>query len=124
MPQSFSSIVKIGDFILSSPILSRSIVPISKGFVKLSGYKKLGLRFDDLLMEETPLMQKAIRRLPQDESYSRIYRIIRAHQCEVEHKLLDKKQWTKNDRRYLLPYILEAEREAKEKEDLDHLTKA
>lgn len=123
MPQSFSSIVKIGDYILKSPTLSRMCVPIANKFVDLSGYRKLGLRYNDLFSEENPILQTALRRLPEEESYSRNYRIIRAHQQELTHHLLPKKEWVNNndDVHYLLPYILEAEAEALERDQLDHL---
>ncbi|EDO19140.1 hypothetical protein Kpol_2000p108 [Vanderwaltozyma polyspora DSM 70294] len=124
MPQSFTSIVKMGDFILKSPSLSKICVPVANQFIKYSGYRKLGLKFDDLIAEESPLMQKVLTRLPEDESYARVYRIIRAHQTELTHHLLPKTQWIKaeEDVPYLLPYILEAEAAAKEKDELDNLT--
>lgn len=123
MPQSFTSIVKVGDYILRSPILSKVCVPVAKKFVELSGYRKLGLRYNDLFSEENPIMQTALKRLPEDESYSRNYRIIRAHQYELTHHLLPRNEWikAKDDVNYLLPYILEAEAEAIEKDQLDHL---
>lgn len=123
MPQSFTSIVKIGDYILKSPTLSKMCVPIAQKFVNLSGYRKLGLRYNDLLSEENPILQTALRRLPEDESYSRNYRIIRAHQQELTHHLLPRNEWVtaKDDMNYLLPYILEAEAEAMERDQLDHL---
>ncbi|AET37281.1 ubiquinol--cytochrome-c reductase subunit 7 Ecym_1022 [Eremothecium cymbalariae DBVPG len=123
MPQSFSSIVKMGDYILKSPSLSRVVVPIAQQFIKYSGYRQLGLKFDDLISEENDIAQTAIRRLPEDESYSRVFRIIQAHQAEVTHHLLPTHKWTKpeEDKPYLLPYLLEAEAAVKEKEELDHL---
>lgn len=123
MPQSLTSIVKIGDQILKSAVLSKMLVPVARQFVQLSGYRKLGLRFDDLISEENPIAQTALRRLPEDESYARIYRIIRAHQTELTHHLLPQSEWVQaqEDIPYLLPYILEAEAAAKEKEELDNL---
>ncbi|CCE62160.1 hypothetical protein TPHA_0B04900 [Tetrapisispora phaffii CBS 4417] len=123
MTQSLTSIVRIGDRILKSPTLSKLCVPVARKFVDLSGYRKLGLKFDDLIAEESPLMQKVLRRLPEEESYTRNYRIIRAHQTELTHHLLPKTQWiqAKEDVPYLLPYILEAEAAAKEKDELDNL---
>ncbi|AQZ14022.1 QCR7 (YDR529C) [Zygosaccharomyces parabailii] len=123
MPQSFTSIVKIGDYILNSPVLSKILVPVARQYVNLSGYRKLGLRFDDLIAEENPVMQKALKRLPEDESYARVFRIIRAHQTELTHHLLPESQWIKpkEDVPFLLPYILEVEAANKEKEELDNL---
>ncbi|CCF59785.1 hypothetical protein KAFR_0H03750 [Kazachstania africana CBS 2517] len=123
MPQSFTSIARMGDYILRSPTLSKFCVPVAHKFVELSGYRKLGLRYNDLYSEENPIVQTAIRRLPEDESYARNYRIIRAHQQELSHHLLPRNEWIKGkeDVPYLLPYLLEAEMEAKEKQDLDNL---
>lgn len=123
MPQSFTSIAKIGDYILKSPKLSRFCVPVATKFVELSGYRKLGLRYNDLIAEENPIVQTAISRIPEGESYARNFRIIRAHQQELTHHLLPRNEWIKaqEDVPYLLPYILEAEAEATEKADLDNL---
>lgn len=123
MPQSLTSVVKMGDFILKHAALSKIAVPVAKQFVNLAGYRQLGLRFDDLIAEENPVAQIALKRLPEDESYSRVFRIIRAHQTELTHHLLPESEWTKpsEDIPYLTPYILEAEAAAKEKEELDNL---
>lgn len=123
MPQTFTSIAKIGDYILKTPALAKVIVPIAHQFVNFSGYRKLGLRFDDLISEENDIAQTALRRLPADESYARIYRIINAHQSELTHHLLPKDKWIKpeEDTPYLTPYLLEAEAAVQEKQELDHL---
>ena len=114
---------RIGDYILRTPALAKVVVPIAHQFINLSGYRKMGLRFDDLIEEENELAQTALRRLPADESYARIYRIINAHQLSLSHHLLPKDKWTKpeDDIPYLTPYLLEAEAFVKEKEELDNL---
>ncbi|KAG7764322.1 hypothetical protein KL931_004844 [Ogataea haglerorum] len=83
-------------------------------------------RLDDLMIEETPLMQKVISRLPADESYARNYRIITAHQLVLSAKILPPSKVLKpeEDIPYMLPYILEAEAEEFEKEELNHIAKA
>lgn len=113
----------MGDYILRTPALAKVVVPIAHQFINLSGYRKMGLRFDDLIEEENELAQTALRRLPADESYARIYRIINAHQLSLSHHLLPKDKWTKpeDDIPYLTPYLLEAEAFVKEKEELDNL---
>ncbi|AMD19482.1 HCL669Cp [Eremothecium sinecaudum] len=123
MPQSFSSIVKMGEYILKSPSLSKVFVPVARQFINFSGYRKLGLRYDDLISEESDIAQTAIKRLPEQESYARVFRIIQAHQCEVTHHLLPKNKWTtpEDDVPYLLPYLLEAEAAVAEKQELDNL---
>lgn len=69
-------------------------------------------------------MQKAISRLPADEIYARNYRFITAHQLAITHKLLPESKALKasEDTHYLIPYILEAEKEAFEKTELDNIT--
>ncbi|CDO92692.1 unnamed protein product [Kluyveromyces dobzhanskii CBS 2104] len=123
MPQTFTSIAKIGDYILRTPALAKVIVPVAHQFINISGYRKMGLRCDDLIDEENELAQTALRRLPADDSYARIYRIINAHQLSLTHHLLPKNKWTKaeEDVPYLTPYLLEAEAHVKEKEELDNL---
>lgn len=123
MPQRFTSIVKITDYILRSSTLSKILKPISNKFNDFAGYRKLGLRFNDIIEEENQVVQTALRRLPSDEKYARNYRIIRAHQQELTHHLLPRNEWIRanDDSNYLLPYILEAEKEVLEKEKLDNM---
>lgn len=68
-------------------------------------------------------MQKAISRLPADVSYARNYRFITAHQLALSHQLLPPSKAVKpeEDTHYLIPYILEAEKEAFEKAELDNI---
>lgn len=123
MVQSFTSIVRTANFILSRPTLSKVVVPVAKAFCNYAGYREMGLKFNDLLLEETPIMQKALRRLPADESYARVYRLINAHQLSLSHDLLPASKAVKpqEDDHYLLPYILEAENEAFERAELDNI---
>lgn len=53
-------------------------------------------RYDDCLdVEETEVGQLALKRLSAKESYDRVYRIRRAMQLSLSHKILPKEQWTK-----------------------------
>lgn len=76
-----------------------------------------------MLLEETPIVQKAISRLPDDELYARNYRQITAHQLSLSHSLLpaNKAVQPSDDTNYLIPYLLEAEKEAFEKAELDNI---
>ncbi|EGV63910.1 Cytochrome b-c1 complex subunit 7 [Yamadazyma tenuis] len=120
---SFTSIVKVSDYILSRPTLSKIVVPVAKTFCAYAGYREMGLKFNDLILEETPIMQKAISRLPPNESYARVYRNITAHQLSLSHELLPPNKAVKpeEDNHYLVPYILEAEKEAFERAELDNI---
>lgn len=117
-----SLVKKQADFILNTPLLRQLALPASKYFTALAGYRNVGLRLDDLLIEETPVAQKAISRLPTEESYARNYRIITAHQLFLSHDLLPESKVLKaeDDVPYLTPYILEAEAEAAEREALNN----
>ncbi|KAG7735440.1 hypothetical protein KL932_004647 [Ogataea haglerorum] len=98
---SVTSIKKAADYVLKTPMLRQFMLP-------------------------TPLMQKVISRLPADESYARNYRIITAHQLVLSAKILPPSKVLKpeEDIPYMLPYILEAEAEELEKEELNHIAKA
>lgn len=80
-------------------------------------------RFNDLILEETPIAQKALSRLPEEEIYARNFRMITAHQCALSHQLLPPSKAVKpeEDSHYLIPYLLEAEKEAFEKVELDNI---
>uniref|UniRef100_A0A8C4Q970 Cytochrome b-c1 complex subunit 7 n=1 Tax=Eptatretus burgeri TaxID=7764 RepID=A0A8C4Q970_EPTBU len=75
-----------------------------------------GLMHDDMLYE-TPVVQEAIRRLPETMYDERAFRIKMALDLSMKHRILPESQWTKyeEDVGYLQPYIHEVERELKEK---------
>lgn len=52
-------------------------------------------RSDDLIIEENEDVIKALKRLPPQESYDRVYRLRRAFQASAIHQLLPKEEWTK-----------------------------
>ncbi|KAG4304141.1 hypothetical protein PORY_002505 [Pneumocystis oryctolagi] len=97
--------------------------PIAESYANLAGYRKLGLRYEDLLPEENDAMETALRRLPKPESYDRVYRLRVASQCSLTHTLLPEKQWVKaeDDVRYIGPILEEVVKEMNEKHDLDTL---
>lgn len=79
---------------------------------------------DDLIAEENETVALALKRLPAQEGYDRVFRLRRAMQASLTHKLLPKSEWTKpeEDTPYLAPLIAQIEAEAKEREELDSLT--
>ncbi|EAL90109.2 ubiquinol-cytochrome c reductase complex 14 kDa protein [Aspergillus fumigatus A1163] len=89
----------------------------------MQAVKLIILRFDDLIPEESDVVQTALKRLPPKEAYDRVFRIRRAFQCSVSHTLLPAHEHTKpeEDVEYLSPIIREIERENKERVDLDTL---
>ncbi len=68
-------------------------------------------------------MQLALKRLPPQVAYDRVYRLRRATQLSLQHKLLPRTQWTRteDDAPYLLPIIQQIEAEIKEKDQLDSI---
>jgi len=97
------------------------VKPIAAWYADAAGYRKLGLRADDLIPEESENVLLALKRLPQKEAYDRVFRLRRAFQCSLAHQLLPKEQQTKpeEDYPYLSPIIQQVEAEAKERDDWD-----
>ncbi|KAG5949976.1 hypothetical protein E4U53_005597 [Claviceps sorghi] len=114
----------LAPFILRRPWLAKMVMPAANWYANAAGYKKLGLRFDDLYEEEREATQIALRRLSPKESYDRIYRIRRSVQCSYQHKLLPEDQWTKpeEDTPYLSEIINQVEAELAEKDALDSMS--
>jgi len=111
----------LAPYVRASKSLSRWIQPVATWYADLAGYRRMGLKYDDLILEERDDVQKALSRLPTRESYDRIYRINRASQASVLHRDLPKDQWiTPNqDTRYLTPYVSEAHAEDVERAKWD-----
>ncbi|KAJ2961677.1 hypothetical protein NQ176_g10986 [Zarea fungicola] len=116
--------VSLAPFVLRRPWLTKMLMPAATWYTNAAGYRKLGLRFDDLLEEESEAVQIAIKRLPAKESYDRIFRIRRATQASYQHKLLPKSEWTKpeEDGPYLRSILAQVEAELAEKDALDSMT--
>ncbi|KAI9064188.1 ubiquinol-cytochrome-c reductase complex subunit 6 [Trametes sanguinea] len=117
------------------------IKPIANWYANVSGYRKVGLKYDDLLVEERPDVQRALERLTPREAYDRAFRFKRASHCSVLHNILPKEEWTKpsevrishayntlqsnaegvQDVRYLKPHVEEVEREELERRKWDSM---
>ncbi|KAK7952057.1 uncharacterized protein PG986_007785 [Apiospora aurea] len=119
-----SAYPSLAPFVMKRPWLRNMLKPVANWYSNAAGYRQLGLRADDLILEEDEQVLKALKRLPPQEAYDRVYRLRRAVQCSVTAKILPKDQWTKpeEDKPYLKPLIEQLKAEEKEKEDLDSLT--
>ncbi|MDI1487275.1 MAG: Cytochrome b-c1 complex subunit 7 [Ramalina farinacea] len=108
-------------FIIKRPWLQRWMMPLANWYADAAGYRKLGLRADDLIPEENDTVLLALKRLPPKESYDRVFRLRRAFQCSLAHQLLPKDQQTppEEDYPYLSPIIQAIEAESKERDDLE-----
>ncbi|KAL0572631.1 Cytochrome b-c1 complex subunit 7, mitochondrial [Marasmius crinis-equi] len=109
--------------VLASKTLTKWFMPFSHWYANLAGYRKYGLKYDDLLIEERDDVQRAIGRLTPRETYDRIYRMKRASQASVLHKPLPQEQWVKpeEDVRYLVPHVEEVHKEDMERQQWDDL---
>ncbi|KAF8514040.1 cytochrome b-c1 complex subunit 7, partial [Gautieria morchelliformis] len=109
--------LSLAPYIKQSRFWNRILTPFAKWYADAAGYRRMGLKYDDLLLEERPDVQKALSRLSPREAYDRAYRLRLASQCSVLHKDLPKEQWVKpsEDVRYLKPIVAEAAREDEER---------
>ncbi|GAB7330203.1 hypothetical protein MBLNU13_g01866t1 [Cladosporium sp. NU13] len=111
----------LAPYVMKRPWLMRWAQPLSKWYFDNAGYRKLGLRSDDLIPEESEIMQRALKRLSPKDAYDRVFRMRRAFQCSLAHQLLPKEEWTKpeDDKLYISPIIAELEAEVTERQDLE-----
>ncbi|KAI1808092.1 putative ubiquinol--cytochrome-c reductase [Daldinia bambusicola] len=114
----------LAPFVMKRPWLNNLLKPVASWYTNAAGYRQLGLRADDLIVEENEHVILALKRLPPKEAYDRVYRLRRAFQASTVHKLLPKDEWTKpeEDVPYLKPLIDQIYAEEKEKQALDTLT--
>ncbi|KAF9346481.1 Cytochrome b-c1 complex subunit 7 [Mortierella sp. AD094] len=107
----------------ASKFLSGMLQPVANAFVNAAGYRQLGLRYDDVLREETDIIREAVNRLPEEESYERVFRMKTAFQYSLSHTVATKEGALKpeDDIRYLTPIIDEVAAEFAEKEDFNNI---
>ncbi|KAG0274282.1 Cytochrome b-c1 complex subunit 7 [Linnemannia exigua] len=107
----------------ASKFLSGVLQPVANAFVNAAGYRKLGLRYDDVLREETDIIREAVNRLPDNEGYERVYRMKVAFQYSLSHTIATKDTALKpeDDIRYLTPVIDEVAAEFAEREDFNNI---
>ncbi|KAI0747894.1 ubiquinol-cytochrome-c reductase complex subunit 6 [Daedaleopsis nitida] len=99
------------------------VKPIADWYADTAGYRKVGLKYDDLLVEERPDVERAINRLTPREQYDRAFRFKRASHCAVLHDNLPREQWIKpsEDTRYLVNHVTEVEKEDNERRMWDNV---
>ncbi|KAJ1984970.1 Cytochrome b-c1 complex subunit 7 [Dimargaris verticillata] len=101
------------------PLARALLKPFANAYVRAAGYRKYGLRYDDLIQDDgNAVVQEAVRRLPAQEANARIFRLRQAQQVDLQHNVLPKDQWLKpeEDVRYLTPLIAEVAQEFAERE--------
>lgn len=50
--------LSVANYIKTSPLLMRFLRPVSNAYANSAGYRRLGLKYDDLLIEENETAQK------------------------------------------------------------------
>ncbi|PWN24521.1 putative ubiquinol--cytochrome-c reductase [Jaminaea rosea] len=113
--------LSLARYISQSPVLMRFIRPVANAYARAAGYRQLGLKYDDLIIEENKTVQKAISRMGERESYDRAFRLRQAVQQSILHRDLPKDKWVtkEEDIRYLTPYIKEISDEEAERSAWD-----
>ncbi|KAJ1994507.1 Cytochrome b-c1 complex subunit 7 [Dimargaris cristalligena] len=104
------------------PWVRAALKPFAGPYVTAAGYRKVGLKYDDLVqIDADPVATEALRRLPAHEADARIFRMRRAIQCDLTHSLLPKEQWIRpeEDTRYLTPIVKDVAAEFAEREAFD-----
>ncbi|KAI0797769.1 cytochrome bd ubiquinol oxidase subunit [Abortiporus biennis] len=111
----------LAPYIRSSKTLSSYVKPFANWYANLMGYRQMGLKYDDLLVEEREDVQRALTRLTPRETYDRSFRFKRASQLSVIQQNLPKDQWTpvSEDVRYLKPHVVEVAKEDDERKVWD-----
>jgi ubiquinol-cytochrome c reductase subunit 7 len=94
-PSKLQEGLSLARFIKSSPALLRMVSPMANAYARAAGYRQMGLKYDDLIQEEKPEVQKALGRLTERESYDRAFRLKQAIQLSVMHRELPKENWLK-----------------------------
>ncbi|KIM60628.1 hypothetical protein SCLCIDRAFT_123887 [Scleroderma citrinum Foug A] len=114
----------LAPYIRSSRTLKKWVAPIAQWYADLMGHRRMGLRYDDLQIEESPEVQRALSRLTPRDAYDRAYRMKLSLHQSMLHKDLPKEQWVpaKDDVRYLEPHIQEVLKEEAERAAWDTMS--
>ncbi|RKO92357.1 cytochrome b-c1 complex subunit 7 [Blyttiomyces helicus] len=104
---------------------SSAVKGLSEWYAGQMGYRQMGLLRDDLIPDESDVVKEAIRRLPDDVRFDRIFRFRRAINVGLTqvHEI-DKKYWTKasEDVPYLSPIIAQVQSEVQTRENFNEIS--
>ncbi|RIA93014.1 cytochrome b-c1 complex subunit 7 [Glomus cerebriforme] len=105
----------------NSRFLYGLLKPVANWYTNIAGYRQLGMRYDDIIAEESTTVEEALRRIPQHEYDQRTLRIRQAYQLSTRNELLPREKWTKpeDDTRYLYPYVEQVAFEEAERKAFD-----
>ncbi|CAG8604037.1 1428_t:CDS:2, partial [Dentiscutata heterogama] len=79
----------------NSRFLYGLLKPVASFYANIAGYRQLGLRYDDILNDESDTTKEALKRISPKEQDLRTYRIRTAFQLSLQHDILPKEKWTK-----------------------------
>ncbi|CAO3701104.1 unnamed protein product [Rhizopus stolonifer] len=78
--------LSLKSFVQNSKLLSSFLKPVSSAYANAAGYRKMGLKYDNLVAEENEIVKEALRRLEIAEpraAYDCAYRIRMAQQFSL-----------------------------------------
>ncbi|KAJ3029154.1 UNVERIFIED_CONTAM: Cytochrome b-c1 complex subunit 7 [Siphonaria sp. JEL0065] len=104
---------------------SNALTAFSNWHASTMGHRAVGLKEDDLIPDEGPLVQEALRRLSPQETQERLFRFRRAYALSTSQTELEAKDQppASQDTPYLRPLIDIVEAEIATKENFDLLDK-
>lgn len=102
LPKTRAMVDRIYGFLKARPLLLNMVLRVAQKHDNWMGYRKygtpsrglpsdaraLGLMRDDILPSENPVVQEAIKRLPDKEAFDRTFRLRRAIQLYMNHEEL------------------------------------
>ena len=114
---------RLSDWMDTKPVLKERVLQFSEWYHDKMGYRKYGLKMDDLIPEDSEVVKEAMTRLSERELADRTFRQRRAMHLNMNHEILPQSEWIKpeEDRKYLYPHILDICKEQDEKEAFDRL---
>ncbi|RKP00757.1 hypothetical protein CXG81DRAFT_26541 [Caulochytrium protostelioides] len=103
-----------------NPTLAR----ITEFYNQHCGHRQLGLKSDDMLPDEDPIAQEALRRLSPQEVHERHFRFSRVLAIDAWHDTLPEQYWIKphEDTPYLSSLIEQIKKEKADARNFDQLT--
>ena len=113
LPLTRSVINSLISFLEKRPALHKFVLNVAQKHDNLIGYRKygklftaefrsfkqyllsLGLFRDDIISENDPIIQEALKRISDKEMFDRTFRLRRAIQLNLNHDVLPKSEYTK-----------------------------
>ncbi|KAJ3205216.1 Cytochrome b-c1 complex subunit 7 [Entophlyctis luteolus] len=103
---------------------SNALAALSNWHASVMGHRAMGLKLDDMIPDEGPLVSEALRRLSPAETQERLFRFKRALALSVTQSQLEEKDQISaaEDTPYLRPLLEIVEAEVATKENFDLLS--